>query len=88
MANTAAYYQSQLTAIDAMIDAMIASPRPNYRVGDTQMAMGDLLKNLYEIRGKILTYLSQMQGETIDNVNTDMNVFGQDMADYINEPNQ
>lgn len=86
MANTSAYYTTQLTAIDAKIDALIANPRPNYRVGNTSMDYGDLLKTLYEIREKIVAKLNSMQGESFDTIVTDVNVFGQDLADYMNEP--
>lgn len=85
MANTVAYYQTQLTAIDAKIDAMIANPRPDYRVGDTSMAFGDLLEKMYAIREKIVLRLNTMQTEGFETINTDVNPFGQDLADYINE---
>ncbi len=85
MANTAAYYSTQLTAIDAKIDALIANPRPNYRVGDTAMNFGDLLNTLYEIREKILMKMQSIQNESFETINTDINQFGQDIADYINE---
>ena len=85
MANTTAYYTTQLTTIDAKIDALLANPRPNYKVGNTSMDYGDLLETLYGIREKILLKLNSLQGESFETLETDVNVFGQDMADYINE---
>lgn len=85
MANTAAYYTSLLTSIDAKLDAMVANPRPNYRIGTTSYDAGDLMKLLFDMRAKVLTWLTQAQGESFETLNTDVNVFGQDLADYINE---
>lgn len=88
MANTSAYYTTQLTAIDAKIDALIANPRPDYKVGNTSMNYAGLLKTLYDIREKILLKLNSLQGESFETINTDINEFGQDVADYINEDNE
>lgn len=88
MANTAAYYTSQLTAIDVKIDALIANPRPNYKVGNTSMDYADLLETLYKIREKILAKMNQVQGESFETLETDVNVFGQDLADYVNEASE
>lgn len=85
MANTSAYYTTQLATIDTKIDALLANPRPNYKVGNTSMDYGDLLETLYGIREKILLKLQSMQSESFETLNTDVNVFGQDIADYINE---
>jgi hypothetical protein len=85
MAHTLAYYQGQLTAIDVKIDAMIANPRPDYKVGETSMNFGSLLDKLYAIREKIVNMLNSMQAEGFETINTDVNPFGQDLADYINE---
>ena len=83
--NTLAYYKGQLTNIDAKIDAMIANPRPDYKVGDTSMAFGGLLTKLYDIREKIVNRINSMQGESFETITSDINPFGQDLADYINE---
>lgn len=83
--NTAAAYTNQLNAIDAQINNLINNPRPNYRVGNTQMDYGNLLETLYKIREKILQKLQSLQSESFETLNTDVNVFGQDIADYINE---
>lgn len=88
MANTSAYYTTQLTAIDAKIDALIANPRPDYKVGNTSMNYAGLLKTLYDIREKILLKLNSLQSESFETIVTDINEFGQDVADYINEDNE
>lgn len=88
MANTTAYYTTQLTTIDAKIDALLANPRPDYKVGNTMMNYAGLLKTLYDIREKILLKLNSLQSESFETLNTDVNEFGQDVADYINEESQ
>lgn len=85
MANTAAYYTTQLTLIDSKIDALLTNPRPNYKVGNTSMEYGNLLETLYKIREKILLKLNSLQSESFETLNTEINRFGQDIADYINE---
>lgn len=85
MANTVAYYTSKLAAIDAQLDLMIANPRPNYKIGNTSMDYGDLMEKLEAMREKTLMLLQSMQGESFETLNTDVNPFGQDIADYINE---
>ena len=85
MSNDIAYYTTQLASLDAKIDAMIANPRPDYRVGDTSMAFGSLIEKLYEIRQKIVNMINSMQSDSYETINTDINPFGQDLADYINE---
>lgn len=87
MANTTAYYTTQLTTIDAKIDALLANPRPDYKVGNTSMNYAGLLKTLYEIREKILLKLNSLGSESFETLDTDVNEFGQDLADYINEDN-
>lgn len=87
MANTVAYYTTQLTTIDAKIDALLANPRPDYKVGNTSMNYAGLLKTLYEIREKILAKISSLDSESFETLNTDVNQFGQDIADYLNEEN-
>lgn len=88
MANTAAYYTTQLTTIDAKIDALLSNPRPDYKVGNTSMNYAGLLKTLYDIREKILFKLNSLGTETFETLDTDINEFGQDVADYINEANE
>jgi len=85
MSDSASYYTTQLAAIDAKIDQMVANPRPDYKVGDTQMNFAKLLETLYSIREKIVNRLNEMQSDAYETLNTDVNVFGQDIADYINE---
>ncbi len=87
MANTAAYYTTKLAAIDAAIDNLVANPRPNYKVGNTMMNFGDLIGQLEKARDRCLQLLQSLQNESFETLNTDINVFGQDLADYINEPN-
>lgn len=85
MANTSAYYTTKLAAIDSAIDALIASPRPNYKVGNTMMNYGDFLGQLEKARDRCLQLLQSVQSESFETINTDVNIFGQDIADYINE---
>lgn len=85
MANTAVYYTTQLTLIDSKIDALLTNPRPNYKVGNTSMDYADLLETLYKIREKILSKLNSIQNESFETLETDVNEFGEDLADYVNE---
>ncbi len=85
MSNDVSYYTTQLAALDAKIDTMISNPRPDYRVGNTSMNFGSLLEKLYAIREKIVNRINEMQTPTFETLNTDVNPFGQDLADYINE---
>lgn len=88
MANTSAYYTSKLAAIDTAIDGLLASPRPNYKVGNTMMNYADLLEKLEAARDRCLELLNSLQGESFETINTDVNDFGQDLADYINDGDQ
>jgi hypothetical protein len=83
--NSSAYYSDQLRRLDAKIDSFIDNPRPNYMVGETRMDYGSLLNTLYTLREKIFQKLQSLQSESFDNLNTDINQFGQDIADYMNE---
>ena len=85
MPNTSAYYTTKLAAIDAAIDGLLAHPRPNYKVGNTMMNYGDLLGQLEKARDRCLQLLQSIQPESLETINTDVNEFGQDIADYINE---
>lgn len=85
MANTTAYYTSKLAAIDAAIDKLIANPRPDYQVGQTRMNMQGLLEALEKTRDRCLYLLNSIQPEAFETLNTDVNEFGQDVADYLNE---
>lgn len=85
MADTQSYYETQLTTIDAKIDAILANPRPNYRVGSVSYSMADLLETLYEVREKILQNLRKIPTEEFETLQTDVNPFGADLTDYINE---
>lgn len=87
MPNTSAYYTLKLAAIDAAIDGLLARPRPNYKVGNTMMNYGDLLMQLEKARDRVLQLLQSVQPEMMETINTDVNEFGQDIADYINEAN-
>lgn len=85
MANTAAYYTSKLAALDTAIDSLLANPRPNYKVGNTMMEYGDLLDKLEKARDRCLQLLNSVQAESWETLDTDINVFGQDISDYLNE---
>lgn len=85
MANTAAYYTTKLAAIDAAIDGLLANPRPDYKVGNTMMNYADLLEKLEKARDRCLQLLQSVQAESLETINTEVNQFGQDIADYLNE---
>lgn len=87
MSNTAAYYTTKLANIDAAIDKLLTDPRPNYKVGNTTMNYGDLLDKLEMARKTCLQALNSMQPEGFENLFNEVNVFGQDIADYLNEAN-
>lgn len=85
MANTAAYYTSKLAAIDTAIDNLLANPRPDYKVGNTMMNYASLLEKLEAARNRCLELLNSFQGESFETINTDVNEFGQDISDYLND---
>lgn len=85
MANTTAYYTTKLAAIDAAIDGLLARPRPDYKVGNTMMNYADLLEKLEKARDRCLYLMQSLQSESFETINTDVNEFGQDIADYMNE---
>lgn len=85
MANTLAYYTTKLAAIDTAIDNLVSNPRPDYKVGNTSMNFGALLGQLEKARDRCLSLMQSLQGESFETIQTDVNIFGQDLADYMNE---
>lgn len=88
MANTLAYYTTKLAAIDTAIDGLLAHPRPDYKVGNTMMNYADLLEKLEKSRDRCLYLMQSLQSESFETINTDVNQFGQDIADYLNEASE
>jgi hypothetical protein len=85
MANTDADYATQLANIDAAIANVIANPRPNYTVGSVSYQMGSFLATLYDVRERTLKAWKAVPADGWETVQSDTNVFGQDLNAYLNE---
>lgn len=87
MANSDADYQLQLANIDAAIATVLANPRPDYTVGSVSYKMGSYLTQLYGVREKILAAWKAVPADGWETTQEDINVFGQDLDDYLNAAN-
>ena len=88
MAHTEATYQAQLTLIQTAITNALANPQPNYKVGQVSYNHADYIKMLFDQQNKLVELITTVvPQESIDTIQTELNEFGQDLIDYINEPN-
>lgn len=80
--STRADLEAELVTVKANIAAMLADPRPNYRVGETTMNYGDLLDSLTKYRWELETKIGSIPTEAWDSVDVSTDCFGQDTAEY------
>ncbi len=85
MANDLAFYTAKLALIDTAISNLITNPRPDYKIGNTSMNFGALLGQMEKARDRCLFLMQSLQAESFETIQTDVNIFGQDLADYLNE---
>jgi ABC-type Zn uptake system ZnuABC Zn-binding protein ZnuA len=78
---------NQLTAIQAAITAALASPRPDWQVGQVRMNQSSYLKYLMDMQDQVIKQMQSIPAEVVTTTHVAVDEFGQDMTQYQNEPN-
>jgi|WetSurMetagenome_2_1015567.scaffolds.fasta_scaffold94745_3 hypothetical protein len=77
---------NQLTQIQAAITAALASPRPDWQVGQVRMNQSSYLKYLMEMQDSLIKQLTSIPCEVVTTVHQGIDEFGTDYTQYENEP--
>ena len=85
--NTEAKYQAQLILVQTAIDTALATPKPNYRVGQVTYSHADYINMLFDQQKKLADMINLVPQESMDTVQSRIDQFGVDLIDYKNEPN-
>lgn len=86
MALTVAQLEAQLTLVQTAITAALANPLPNYKVGDTSYDHADYIKMLFNTQKQLKDMIQEVPAEAVGTLQDGVNVIGEDLADYKNEP--
>ncbi len=85
MADTQAYYSGLLVTIDTQITALVTNQQVNYSIGNISVSAGDKLEQLRKLRLDIVAKLNALPVESIETIQDDQTIFGEDITRYHNE---
>ena len=85
MANTQVFYSGLLATVDAQLSALAVNPQVDYQVGNVRISASQKLKQLMDMREMIITRMKEKPFESIEVIQSDFSVFGQDLSSFIGE---
>lgn len=85
MAHTSTTYDALLTAIDAKIEALVNNPEVNWREGNISVNSGDKIKQLMDLREKVIGWYEALPAEAIVTRQNLISEFGEDATEYLHE---